>query len=155
MLPRRFLRSRSQEMIHGGQMVLTMIGSDKNAYSTENHSCSVWELLGITLYDMVQVGLIEEKKTGLVQTAVLCCRSRRIDWDANMDKGNKSLKSEKHGRGNHVAMSIRVVVQSVLVSHFGDEIMDNMFDKYAIKVEECLKVEKGEYTNMVITMKRK
>lgn len=78
-----------------------------------------------------------------------------VDWEANMDKGNKNLKPEKHGRGNHVAMSIRVVVQSVLVSHFGDEIMDNMFDMYAIKVEECLKVEKGEYTNMVITMKTK
>lgn len=49
-----FLRSRSQEMVSGGHMVLTIIGSDRKADSSGNQSCTIWELLGITLNDMVQ-----------------------------------------------------------------------------------------------------
>ena len=49
-----FLRLRSQEMVSGGHMVLTIIGSDRKADSSGNQSCTIWELLGITLNDMVQ-----------------------------------------------------------------------------------------------------
>ena len=48
-----FLTSRSLEMIPGGYMVLTMIGNDKN-FLSGNHSYTIFELLGITLNDMVQ-----------------------------------------------------------------------------------------------------
>lgn len=49
-----FLRLCSQEMVSGGHVVLTIIGSDRKADSSGNHSCTTWELLGITLNDMVQ-----------------------------------------------------------------------------------------------------
>lgn len=49
-----FLRSRSQGMVSGGHMVLTNIGSDRKADSSGNQGCTIWELLGITLNDMVQ-----------------------------------------------------------------------------------------------------
>ena len=39
-----FLRSRSQEMVSGGHMVLTIIGSDRKADSSGNQSCTIWEL---------------------------------------------------------------------------------------------------------------
>lgn len=48
-----FLRSRSQEMVSGGHMVLTIIESYSKAASSGNQSCTIWELLGITLNDMV------------------------------------------------------------------------------------------------------
>ncbi|KAB1207305.1 Salicylate carboxymethyltransferase [Morella rubra] len=47
-----FLRSRSQEMAIGGYMVHTMIGSEEKTKSPSK-SCTVWELLEITLNDMV------------------------------------------------------------------------------------------------------
>ena len=49
-----FLRSRSQGMVSGGHMVLTNIGSDRKADSSGKQDCTIWELLGITLNDMVQ-----------------------------------------------------------------------------------------------------
>ena len=36
-----FLRSHSQEMVSGGHMVLTIIGSDRKADSSGNQSCRV------------------------------------------------------------------------------------------------------------------
>ena len=41
-------------MVSSGHMVLTIIGSDRKADSSGNQSCTIWELLGITLNDMVQ-----------------------------------------------------------------------------------------------------
>ena len=49
-----FLRSHTQEMVSSGHMVLTIIGSDRKADSSGNQSCTIWELLRITLNDMVQ-----------------------------------------------------------------------------------------------------
>ena len=76
----------------------------------------------------------------------------KVDWDANM---NKNLRSGKHNGGTYVAMTIRVVSESILASHFGEEIMDNLFQRFAIKMDEYLVTEKGEYANIVVSMKRK
>ena len=43
-----------------------------------------------------------------------------------------------------MAMSIRVVVESILASHFGGEIMDDLFERFSKKIEEYLEVEKGK-----------
>lgn len=72
-----------------------------------------------------------------------------------MGKDNKELRFAKHSIGNYVTMSIRVVVQSILACYFGEEILDNLFERYAIRIEEYLEIEKDEYTNMVISLKKK
>ena len=75
-----------------------------------------------------------------------------VDWDSNIDDSYKSFKYDKPTRGTYVAMSIRVVVESILASHFGGEIMDDLFERFSKKIEEYLEVEKGKYTNMIISM---
>ncbi|KAJ9189707.1 hypothetical protein P3X46_000965 [Hevea brasiliensis] len=72
-----------------------------------------------------------------------------VGWDANIGKGNESDKNE---RGKYVAMSIIAVVEFILASHFGAEIIDGLFERFARKIEDYLQVEKGEYTSMVISM---
>ena len=82
------------------------------------------------------------------------------DWDANMDEANEyclNSSSEKHfsTRGSYVAMTIRAVSQPILASHFGEEIMDNLFHRYALKLDKFLEVEKGRYANVLVSMKKK
>ena len=43
-----FLESRAEEIVPGGGMLLTVMGSIQS-----NDPCSIWELVGITLNDMV------------------------------------------------------------------------------------------------------
>ena len=43
-----FLRSRAEEIVPGGGMVLTILGSIQS-----HNPCCIWELVGITLNDMV------------------------------------------------------------------------------------------------------
>jgi hypothetical protein len=69
-----------------------------------------------------------------------------------MDDSYKSFKYDKPTRGTYVAMSIRVVVESILASHFGGEIMDDLFERFSKKIEEYLEVENGKYTNIIISM---
>lgn len=53
-----------------------------------------------------------------------------------------------------MAKSIRVVAESILASYFGEEIMDDLFERFSQKIEEYLKVEEAKYTNMSISMKK-
>ncbi|KAG2705675.1 hypothetical protein I3760_05G067500 [Carya illinoinensis] len=92
-------------------MVLVMMGSTRKADSSSNQSCSIWELLGITLNDMVLEGKVEEAKLdrfnlpfyaptieeakAVIQTEETFNIHRfetfEADWDCNMDDmSNKS-----------------------------------------------------------------
>lgn len=75
-----------------------------------------------------------------------------VDWDANKDDGSKSLTSGGHTRGKNIAKSIRAVSESMLASHFGEEIMDDLFERLAKKISEYLELAPGHSTTMVISM---
>ncbi|XP_041010209.1 probable jasmonic acid carboxyl methyltransferase 2 [Juglans microcarpa x Juglans regia] len=170
-----FLRSRSQEMVPGGQMVLVMLGSTRKADSSSNQSCSIWELLGFALNDMVLEGKVEEAKLdwfnlpfyaptieeakAVIQTEGTSFNIHRFEtfevaWDCNMDEymSNKGYSFEEAGRGKYVAMTMRVVAESMLVGHFGEEIMDDLFERFSSKIEEYLEVEEAKHTIITISM---
>ncbi|XP_031270325.1 7-methylxanthosine synthase 1-like [Pistacia vera] len=74
--------------------------------------------------------------------------------DANANIDGKKEKIDKQKRGSrYVAMSIRVVAESVFNTHFGEEVIDDLFERFAKKIRGALGggVDKGEYTNMVIS----
>ncbi|XP_050284991.1 uncharacterized protein LOC126724534 [Quercus robur] len=132
-------------MVSSGHMVLTIIGSDRKADSSGNQSCTIWELLGITLNDMVQE--IQNPLYLLFPPA-----ETHVDRDCNMDESNKCFRYDKPTRGKCEAMSIRVVVEFILAFYFGGEIKDDLFEIFSKNVEEYLEVEEGKYTNMIISM---
>ncbi|KAG6653312.1 hypothetical protein CIPAW_05G067300 [Carya illinoinensis] len=161
-------------MVPGGHMVLVVMGSTGKADSSSNQSCSIWELLGITLNDMVLEGKVDEAKLdsfnlpyyaptieeakAVIQTEgtfnIHRFETFEVDWDCNIDDdmSNKGYSFGKPGRGKYVAMSIRVVTESMLVGHFGKEIMDDLFERFSSKIEEYLEVEEGKHMNLIISM---
>ncbi|KAL6007159.1 hypothetical protein ACLOJK_032655 [Asimina triloba] len=56
-----FLKSRAEEMVAGGRMVLTLLGR-RSPDPSSKECCFIWELLAQALNDMVSEGLIEEEK---------------------------------------------------------------------------------------------
>ncbi|KAG6737434.1 hypothetical protein POTOM_058955 [Populus tomentosa] len=78
-----------------------------------------------------------------------------INWDANDDISNKDFVFEKDQCGRNVANIVRAVAEPMLVSHFGDDIIDELFKRYAEYVGEHLCVEKTKHINIVLTLTKK
>ncbi|KAJ0053937.1 hypothetical protein Pint_01829 [Pistacia integerrima] len=72
-----------------------------------------------------------------------------LSWVQNFDNDNKKgLELDKYAGGNQVADRSRAAVESLLVNHFGKAIMDDLFQRFSIKVTEHLEMEAGAYPNV-------
>ncbi|KAF3956642.1 hypothetical protein CMV_018253 [Castanea mollissima] len=168
------LRSRADEIKLGGQMILTFIGrSIKDP--TSRDCCLVWELLAKCLLDMAAEGLIEEADIDTfnlpyynpfieeVKTIVEKEGSFVIDrletfevnLDANDNDENKNYVFDKFTCGQNVSHCIRAISESLLADHFGEAIIDDLFERCAERIGEHLSMEKIKNFNIVISMARK
>ncbi|EOY32829.1 S-adenosyl-L-methionine-dependent methyltransferases superfamily protein, putative [Theobroma cacao] len=169
-----FLRLRSEEIICGGRMVLTMVGRSI-ANPTSKDCCCLWELLTKSLFDLVAEGLIEESDVDSFnmpcynpcQEEVLEIVEKEgsfdldklekfgVNWDPEDDVCNKNFVFNKYKSGQNVANCIRAITEPLLASHFGETIIHNLFTRYAQHVAEHLSIEKTKFVNIVISMTRK
>lgn len=76
-----------------------------------------------------------------------------IDWDGGGEDIHTTFSSPS--RGQRVAKTIRAVVESMLESHFGRDIMDELFKRYGEIVDDYLSKTRTKYINLVISMVRK
>nr|BCT65987.1 putative methyltransferase [Lotus japonicus] len=154
-----FLKSRSQEVVAGGRMVLSFMGRQSMDPTTLP---TYWELLAHALMSMVSEGLVEEEKVNSFDVPyyapcieelkleiekegsfmVISHEAYEIDWGAGME-----LQSDSTSRGELVARTIRAVAESILEFHFGSHIIDEVFRRYAKLVEEQLSI-----LNLVISL---
>ena len=81
--------------------------------------------------------------------------SFEVNWDPSDDVNNKSFVFNKDRCGQNVANSIRAVTEPMLVSHFGNAVIDPLFARFATLVAEHLVVEKTKYISLVISMTNK
>ncbi|KAI4316843.1 hypothetical protein L6164_024783 [Bauhinia variegata] len=160
-----FLKSRSQEMVPGARMVLSLMGR-KDMDPTTPESCYQWELLAHALMSMVAQGLIEEEKVDSFDAPYYapcmkelkleiekegsfvmdCSEAYEIDWDDGAEMASDDSSGER------VARTIRAVVESMLESHFGCHIMDELFRRYAKLVGDHLSNNRTKYVNLVISL---
>lgn len=166
-----FLKSRSKEIVPGGCMLLSFMGR-RSTDPTTDESCYHWELLAQALMSMVSEGLVEKEKVDSFNAPYYgpCVEEMRleiekdgsfsvnrletfeIDWDGGVD--DVDTTSGAALRGQRVAKTIRAVVESMLESHFGKDIMDELFRRYGEMVEGYLSKTGTKYTNLVISMVR-
>ncbi|KAI4297087.1 hypothetical protein L6164_036995 [Bauhinia variegata] len=158
-----FLSCRSEELVQAGGMLLTFIGRLENDDEDE----TIWSLFGKALNDMVIENKIEESKLDsfdmpyfaptanevkeiieaegsfTLQRLEIC----KLGWDADIDE-SKEMKAK------FIAKYMRAAAEPLLKLHFGDDIMDELFQRFADKVAQLLEVKKMEYNNLVISMTR-
>ncbi|KDP38542.1 hypothetical protein JCGZ_04467 [Jatropha curcas] len=163
-----FLKSRSQELVPGGCMILSFMGR-RTSDPTTDESCYQWELLAQALMTLVSEGLVEEEKVDSFNAPYYApcgeeiknqvekegcfiidrIEAFEIDWD-----GGSCDTHSQCSRGQRVAKTIRAVVESMLEAHFGRDIMDYLFIRYAEMVDDYLSNNKRKYINLVISMFR-
>ncbi|XP_010254767.1 PREDICTED: jasmonate O-methyltransferase-like [Nelumbo nucifera] len=174
-----FLHSRSEEMVAGGRMVLSLVGRRSADPSTEE-SCHQWEFLAQAMQTMVIQGLVEEKKLDSFNApyyspsaeelrsaiqregsfAVDRLDILEIDWDGgDHDTAEAAAAAEttEESGAERVMKTIRAVVESMLTSHFGGEMMDELFRRYRDLLSHYMSTSNNttKYTNIIISMSTK
>ncbi|KAJ6367134.1 hypothetical protein OIU77_003499 [Salix suchowensis] len=167
-----FLKCRSEELVAGGRMALTILGR-KSEDPASKECCYIWELLSVALNEMVVEGIIEEEKFDSFNIPVYTPSPlevesivekegsftidlldvSQVNWDAYDEEVHQS-EAFKDG-GYNVAKCMRAVAEPLLVSHFGEAIIDEVFSRYGEIVANRMSEEKTEFVNVTVSMTRK
>ncbi|KAL3514674.1 hypothetical protein ACH5RR_027391 [Cinchona calisaya] len=157
-------------MVPGGCMVLSFLGRTSADPST-GECCYQWELLAEALTGMVSEGRVEEEKINSFNALyyapsveevkveveqegsflINSLKAFEVEWDAGFSTDSANVSS----RGRRVAKTIRAVVESMLESQFGRDIMDDLFVKYAELVDDYYSTTVPKYIDLVISLTRK
>nr|GMD90771.1 salicylate carboxymethyltransferase-like [Ipomoea batatas] len=169
-----FLKCRSEELVKGGMMVLTTMGRKSEDPSSKD-GCHIWDLLAMTLNDLVAKGLVEEEKLNsfnipkytpspteikvLVEKngafTINCLEVSQIYW-TEFDNDNINNNNEKNNNvGYNVARCVRAVAEPMLVSHFGEGIMEDVFHRNREIIADSMSKEKTQFINVVVSLIRK
>ncbi|MED6131546.1 hypothetical protein PIB30_010592 [Stylosanthes scabra] len=154
---KKFLRSRSEELVAGGGMLLTFLGSDEDTSEMR----TTWELIDMSLKDLLLENLIEKatlecftmpnydpsmeevKQVIEEEGSFILHKLETIyqDWDANMNgsTNDNNNKVDENMRGKIVAKYLRAVTEPLLKAHFGEFIMDELFLRLENKVVQLVK----------------
>ncbi|XP_058725321.1 probable jasmonic acid carboxyl methyltransferase 2 [Vicia villosa] len=166
-----FLKSRSQEMVYGGRMVLSFLGRQSMEYTSSNCYYQ-WELLARALKTMVSEGLVKEEKVDSFNAPYYACcyeelkmeikkegsfsvdshEAYEVDWDDGKDLQSDHDLSETMSKGERFSRAMRAAVESILEYHFGNHLMDELFQRYAILVEDHLSKNRATFINLIISL---
>ncbi|KAL8151414.1 hypothetical protein V2J09_021222 [Rumex salicifolius] len=159
-----FLSYRSQELVKGGCMVFTLLGKSNDP--SVKGSGFIWEPLSFVLHQMVNEGLINEenldtfniplytpspkeiekevKKEGSFE--VNCLQMTELDWEA----ANIAVDGKLSNSG--LLKCMRSVAEPMLSHHFGQPLMDQVFDRYGVALADCMAKERIFFTNITVSL---
>ncbi|RVW13487.1 probable methyltransferase TCM_000336 [Vitis vinifera] len=140
-----FLRSRSEELIEGGRMVLILLGR-RGPDHADRGNTFFWELLSRSLAILVSWGEVEEEKLHSYAVNFYAPTKEEIEEEVRRE-GSFELdrvemfEIEKDGAddmsyGTQVARTVRAIQESMISLHFGEGIADSLFENYGRLVDE-------------------
>ncbi|KAK4259195.1 hypothetical protein QN277_005551 [Acacia crassicarpa] len=173
-----FLECRAKEVVEGGYMVLIFLGRKSDDPSTKE-GCLIWELMAKALNDMASMGIIKEGEVDSfnipqytpspseVERVVVKEGSfsinrvevSAVNWNAYDDGWNtensKFSESEvARDGGYNVAKCMRAVAEPLLISHFGESVIEEVFRRYQEILTDRMSKEKTEFINVALSVTR-
>ncbi|KAK6115319.1 hypothetical protein DH2020_007588 [Rehmannia glutinosa] len=137
-----------------------------------------WELLAQALMSMALEGLVQEERIDSFNapyyapsaeevrnvieeegsTIINHLESFEIGWDEGFSIDNSACvrhdcdELEKLSRGQRVAKSYKAVIESMVESHFGKGIMDELFFRYGELIDDYFNKTRAKHINLVISV---
>lgn len=169
-----FLMLRYEELVLGGQMVLTFLGRKYEDIYNKGYLNHPWGLLAQSLQSLVEEGLVEKVKLDSFNLPIYTPSISEVKavvaqielfnvshiklFESNWDPHDDSQGGDAHitiQSGINIAKSLRAVFGPLLASHFGESLLNEIFKKCAYCVMEHL-VERGEgkYLLICVSLKR-
>ncbi|KAK7407442.1 hypothetical protein VNO78_09374 [Psophocarpus tetragonolobus] len=159
-----FLRSRSEELVVGGRMVLIFLGRSGPEHVDRGNSF-FWEILSRSFAVLVSQGEIEQEKLDSYDVHFYAPSREEIEDEVRkegsmklerlemfeVDKGEQGI-SESYG--TQVAVAVRAIQESMISHHFGERILDNLFENYARLVDEEMAKEDIRPISFVLVLRK-
>ncbi|KAJ0733521.1 putative methyltransferase [Helianthus annuus] len=172
----KFLQMRSKEVVHGGSMILTFFVREV-ADPTIANCFAHLELLGQSLVDMIKEGLVRESDINSFNVPLYfpCEEEVRniIEYERSFSLENMNayqLNSDPYDKdyinmtdsgelsqihAKNISKVTQAVFEPLLISHFGNSIIDILFKKFEKHVAEDLLKQKPKWLVMTISLTKK
>ncbi|KAJ1382908.1 SAM dependent carboxyl methyltransferase [Sesbania bispinosa] len=139
-----FLHARAQELVGNGLMALQIAGAHDLTSDSDMYSGKNFELLGTCLVDMANEGKVNEEKVDSFNLPILFSPIKDLMKILESSEDFSIEKLETIGTNTlsnpvdvHKYVSLhRAALEGLIENHFGDEIIDELFDRYTKKVME-------------------
>ncbi|XP_038687704.1 loganic acid O-methyltransferase-like [Tripterygium wilfordii] len=134
-----FLDARAQEVVHGGLMAILILCIPDGVPYSQCYVLELYELLGTSISDMANEGLISEDKVDSFNLPIYNPTEKELK--ALIEK-NACFSIEKmepiHPTWNSdirlVVLHFRAAWEGLVSDHFGNDIIDDLFDRLLKKV---------------------
>ncbi|CAK9143428.1 unnamed protein product [Ilex paraguariensis] len=157
-----FLRSRSKELISGGQMVLILLGR-RGPNHVDRGNAFLWELLSRSFAILVSQGEIEQEKLDSYEVHFYAPSKDELEDEVRREGSFKVDRFEmfeiesdvEHGLsyGMTVAMTVRAIQESMICHHFGEGVLDNLFEHYGRLVDEEMAMQEIKPITFVVVLR--
>ncbi|XXG64851.1 hypothetical protein AAC387_Pa05g2695 [Persea americana] len=159
-----FLRSRSEELVSGGRMVLTLLGRGSEKHM-ERGQATYWELLGQAFASLVSSGEVEQEKVNTYDVHFYAPSMDEVKRVVQME-GSFSLdclemfeiggdgRTSVGRNGRATAKAIRAIQESMILHHFGEGIIDGLFEQYAEILDVELAKEEIKVPNLLVVLRK-
>ncbi|XP_073108614.1 probable methyltransferase TCM_000336 [Elaeis guineensis] len=158
-----FLKSRSAELVCGGQMVLAMLGR-KSQDHNDKSTTFLWEVLAQSFALMVSQKIVNEEKVDAYNVPFYAPSTKEIEDEVQKEGSfiidhiqtyefnTSSGDATKDGR--ITSLAIRAIQESMICYHFGGEIIDTLFETYGRLLSESMKKEEIKGVHLVVVLRK-
>ncbi|KAK7849229.1 putative s-adenosylmethionine-dependent methyltransferase, partial [Quercus suber] len=139
-----FLFSRAQELVVGGLLVLFVPAVPDVMSNSDTFTGTELDTLGSCLMDMAKAGLVEEAKVDSFNVPAYYTPPKKLKALIERN-GNFSIKRMEvlNNQKKHLILQsaslrslyLRAVLEGIIEKHFGNEILDELFNRFTHKVE--------------------
>ncbi|KAL4582785.1 hypothetical protein LXL04_007344 [Taraxacum kok-saghyz] len=166
-----FLMSRSKEVIIKGRMVLSFLGRmSPDPFADE--VCFQWENLARSLMSLASDGLLEKEMIDSFNIPYYAPTPKEVEhevanegsfvvdgfeaFEIDWDVGDSSTII-KESSGHRMAKTMRAGLEPMFGSHFhlGPELMDELFRRFAIIIDDCFSKRRHKFPNLVFSLIKK
>ncbi|XP_059644718.1 probable methyltransferase TCM_000336 [Cornus florida] len=158
-----FLRSRSEELISRGKMVLILVGRWSSNHIDRGNSF-FWKLLSQSFAILVSQGEIEEEKLDSYDVHFYIPSKDELEDEVRREGSFEMDRFEmfeyekdvgdKMSYGTAVAMTVRAIQESMICHHFGEGIVDRLFKIYGRLVDEEMAKEEIRPITFVAVLRK-
>ncbi|AET01759.1 putative salicylate carboxymethyltransferase [Medicago truncatula] len=160
-----FLKCRAEELVEGGCMVLTMPGRRNEDPCDIKYCCYYWELLAAVLNGMVLEGIIKEDQVNTFNVPQYYPSPYEVELEV-LNEGSFAINrlelfeayvdgSNHHEYVYNAARLMRAMAEPLVVSHFGEDIIEEIFSRHQKIIIDKLPKEKLKAVKVIISLTRK